>query len=107
MSLAIGITKFVSTFFSRLPYQEPKDPADWIILDVWALLSFISVEILLENAFISVFVLLLEIIHVAILHLESFSYLFLILFLSYFFAADFNLFNCVFVSLTLDNFHLL
>ena len=43
------------TFFSaslpKLPNQAPKDPPDWIILNIWALLSFISVDILLAKEF--------------------------------------------------------
>ena len=45
------IAIFVSAFFPKLPYQESEDPTDWIILDVWVLLSFISVDILLAKAF--------------------------------------------------------
>ena len=51
LSLAKGIPKFISTLLSKLPNQEPKDPPDWVILDIWPLLSFISVEILLVKAF--------------------------------------------------------
>ena len=41
-----------------------------------------------------------------ILHLQFFSYLFLISFLSYFLAGDFSLFNCIFVSLILAFWYL-
>ena len=51
LSLAKGIAKFSSTLLPKLPNQEPKDPPDWIILDIWLLLSFISVEILLVKSF--------------------------------------------------------
>ena len=34
LSLAKGIAMFVSAFLSKLPNQEPKDPLDWIILDI-------------------------------------------------------------------------
>ena len=44
------------------------------------------------------FVSLLEIIHIAIFHPQSLSYLTLILFFPYLFAVYFNLFNFVFVS---------
>ena len=40
---------FFSAFFPKLPDQEPKYPPDWFILDIWALLSFKSVEILLAK----------------------------------------------------------
>ena len=43
---------FVSTFFPKLPKQEPKDQPDSIILDISALLSFLSVDILLAKAFL-------------------------------------------------------
>ena len=52
MSLTKGIAMFVSAFFPKLPNQEPKGPPDWIILDIWALLSFISLDVLLEKAFL-------------------------------------------------------
>ena len=41
LSQTKGITIFVSSSFPKLANQEPKDPPDSIILDVWALLSFI------------------------------------------------------------------
>ena len=31
--------------------NEPENPPDWIILDIWALESFISVDILFSKAF--------------------------------------------------------
>ena len=71
------LAKETLTFISgpfNLPNKAPLNPPDRMILDNWALLSFISVNILLAKAFISYFfVLLLEIIHEAILFLESFS----------------------------------
>ena len=33
--------------------NEPKNAEDWIILDIWALDNFISVDILFPNAFFS------------------------------------------------------
>ena len=51
MSLAKGISMSVSAFLPRWPNQEPEDPPDWIILDIWALLRFISVDVLLAKAF--------------------------------------------------------
>ena len=53
LSLAKGIAVFVSTFFPKLANQEPKDPPDWVIFDIWALLSFISVDILLAKTFLN------------------------------------------------------
>ena len=35
--------------------NEPKDPPDWLILDIWVLENFISVEILFSSAFHSLF----------------------------------------------------
>ena len=52
LSLDKGIAIFVSAFFPKLHGQEPKDSPDLIILDIWSLLSFISVDILLEKAFL-------------------------------------------------------
>ena len=51
-SLAKGKAIFVSSFFPKLPKQEPKDPSDWIILDILVLLSYISVDILLPKTFL-------------------------------------------------------
>ena len=51
LSLAKGIAKFSSNLLPKLPNQEPKDPPDWVILDIWLLPSFISVEILLVKSF--------------------------------------------------------
>ena len=41
-SLAKGAAIFVSPCFPKLYKQKPKHPTDWIILDIQALLSFIS-----------------------------------------------------------------
>ena len=37
---------------ANLINNEPENPPDWIILDIWALESFISVDILFSNAFL-------------------------------------------------------
>ena len=58
--------KEIATFINRpanLLNNDPKNPLDWIILEIWAPESFKSVEILLLNAFLS-FVLLSVTIHV-------------------------------------------
>ena len=39
-------------FFSKLANQKPKDPPGWIILDIWTLISFIPVDILLAKTFL-------------------------------------------------------
>ena len=52
MSVANGITIFVNAFLPKLHSQEPKDPPDWIILDIRAFLSFISIDILLAKGFL-------------------------------------------------------
>ena len=45
MSLGKGIAIFVSAFFPKLPNQELKELSAWIVLDIWALLSLISVDL--------------------------------------------------------------
>ena len=52
MSLAEGIAILASAFFTKLPGKEPKDPSDWVILDIWLLLSFVSADILLAKEFL-------------------------------------------------------
>ena len=47
---------FASAFVPKLPNQEQKDQHDWIILDIWAIQSFISVETLLAKAFLTLVV---------------------------------------------------
>ena len=51
LSIAKEIATFVSAFYPRLVDQKTKDPYDLINLDIWALLSFISVDILLAKTF--------------------------------------------------------
>ena len=104
LSLPKEITIFVSAFFPKLLNQEPKDPHDWIILDIWALLSFISVQILLAKTSLILVVCLVVRSNSYGSSLSSTFFLFNFnLVPVLFFAADFNLFNCVFVSSTLDN----
>ena len=45
------MAKFVSVFLPKFPNQEPKDPPDWVILDIWALIRFVYADILLAKAF--------------------------------------------------------
>ena len=49
---AKGIATFINGPASLLN-NDPKNPPDWIILEIWALESFKSVDILLLNAFLS------------------------------------------------------
>ena len=51
LSLA-KVIAFASAFLPKLANQEPKDSPYWFISGIWALLSFISVEILLAMAFL-------------------------------------------------------
>ena len=104
MSLAKWIAAFVSAFFPKLANQEAKDPPDWIILDIWASLSFISVEILLGKAFLNFVFYLGDRNNLCGNFLCSkFFLLSLNIVLVLFFAADFKFFNCVSVSLTLTS----
>ena len=52
MSLAKGIPTFFVAYFPKYVNQKPKDPPGWIIFYIWALLNFISVDILLAKAFL-------------------------------------------------------
>ena len=52
LSLAKEIAIFASVFSPKLLNQEPKYLPDWIIWDIWALLRFIFVEILLAKTFL-------------------------------------------------------
>ena len=48
----IGLRIYVSAFIPNLPNYEQKVPPSWIVLDVWFLLSFISVDVLLAKTFL-------------------------------------------------------
>ena len=73
-----------------------------MVLDKWALLSVISVDILLAKAFhILVFCVVVRNSSWVNSSLWKFFYAILNVFLFLFLAADFNSFSCVFVSLTL------
>ena len=56
MSLAKKNSNSCECIISNLLDQKPKDLPDWIILDIWALLSFTSVDILLSKVFLSLFI---------------------------------------------------
>ena len=101
LSLDKGIAIFVYAFFPKLPNQELKDPSDWIILDIWLSLSFIFVDIFLPKVFL-VWVVCLVVRNNSCGNSScSKFFVFNIYYvLVLFFAADFNLFNCVFVRLT-------
>ena len=102
LTLAKGVVKFVRALFSRSTNQEPKDPTDWIILGVWDLLSFITVDILLANAVLVLVVCLVVSNNSHGNYSSSKFFSFNINTVPVLiFAADFNLFNYVFVSLTL------
>ena len=59
ISLAKGIAPFVCLLVLFSPnylIKEPKDPPDSIILDIWALISCISANILLAKKFLNLVV---------------------------------------------------
>ena len=104
MSLAKRVAIFAIAFFHKLLNQETKDPYGWIILDIWDLLNLISVDILLAKAyFILVFCLIVRNNSCGSSSSSKFFLFNLNVFPVLFFAADFNLFNCVHVSLTLTS----
>ena len=98
MSLAKGMTMFVSAFFPELPNREPKDPPEWIVLDIWAYIdiwSFKSVDILLAKTFLMLVVCLVVRNNSCGRSSSSKVFLFnLNIAPVLFFAADFKLFNC-------------
>ena len=101
-SLTKGTARSSNTFLSKLPNVLPRNLPDWIALDNKDLLSFIFTSILLAKAFLFVvFCLVVK----NNSWWKSSSWKFFLVILNVvpllFFAADFNLFSCVFVSLTL------
>ena len=96
LSLAKGIA------LPKLTNQEPKDPPEWIILDAWALLSFICVNIFLAKGFL-ILVVCLAARNNSCGNSSSWTFFLFILNIVPvpYFASDFNLFNCVSLSLTL------
>ena len=95
------MARSISAFLPKLPNQEQKDPPDWIIWDIWALLSSISIDILLAKAFLTLVVCLVVTNNSCG---NSSSWKFFLFTLNtvsaLFFAVYFNLFNSVNVSLT-------
>ena len=102
LSQAKGMASFLVFFYLNYLIKNKKDPPDWIILDIWALLSFVSVDIFLAKAFL---LLLFRLDFRNNSCGNSLSWKFFLDVLNVipvlFFATDFNLFNYVFVSLTL------
>ena len=96
---------FVSAFFPKLLNQEPKDQLDWTTLDIWTLLSFISVGILLAKAFL-IFVVCLVVRNNSCGNSSSSKLLLfnLNIVLVLLFVSDFNSFNCVSELSLLDSF---
>ena len=101
LSLSKWIAMFVGAFFPKLPNQEPTDSPDWISLDVWALLNFISVNTLLARAFLISVVCLIFRNNSCGNSFSSKLFLFNLNIVPVLFSAkDFNLFNYVLISLT-------
>ena len=100
MELKSFLPKGTATVISgpaSLLNNDPKNPPDWIILEIWALESFISVEKFLLSAFLS-FVLLSIIIHEADHFRQTFSDSFSELFLLYF-RQQFSVVSVVYLSI--------
>ena len=97
-SLAKGTPRSNNNFCQNHLFYPP----EWTILATWHILSFIPVDILLVKTF------LILVFHLAIKNNSwgnsstwQFFLAILMLFQYYFFATDFYLFSCVFLSLTL------
>ena len=59
MELKYFFANWTATFINgpaNLLNNETKNPPDWIILDIWALVNFISVYILFSNEFLNLVV---------------------------------------------------
>ena len=94
LSLGKRIATFVSAFLTKFANQEPKYPSDWIILDIWAFLNFFVSLVAKNNSCGS--------------SLPSKFFLFSLNVVPVlFFAAEFNLFDFVFVSFLVVNSHFL
>ena len=97
------VATFVPAFSPKLAKGEPKDPPIWIISHIWVLLTFISRDISLAKTFL--FFVVCLVFRNNLCGNSSYAKFFLFnlnVAPVLFFAADFNLFNCVFFSLTLS-----
>ena len=102
MSVAKVIAMFASAFFPKLPKKEPKVVPDLNICDIWDLLSFVSVDLLLAKVFLIVVVCLVVRNNSCGNSSSSTFFLFNVNTVpALFFAAHFDLFNSAFFSLTL------
>ena len=100
-SLAKGTARSNNILLLSLPNALPRNPPDWIILDIWVLLSLISIGILLAKVFLILVVCLFVRNNSFGNYSSSNFFLFnLNIFPVLFLDTGFNLFNCVFVSLT-------
>ena len=97
---AKGAATFI-TVPANLLNNEPKNPPDWVILDIWALESFILIDILFSNAFLN-FVFCLVVYDNSWGKLFPLNIFIFILKINpvWFLDADFNLFSCEFDNLT-------
>ena len=95
-------TRSYNTFFRKFSNVLSGNPPDWIILSTWTLLSFVSVDILLMDGFL-IFLFCFVVRNNSWGNYSSWEFFWIIfnVVLVLFFAADFNLFSCAFVSLNL------
>ena len=91
-------------YLGKLPNQEAKVPPDSIILDIWALLRFMSVYILLAKVLLTLIVCLVVRNTLCGKFSSWKSFLFILNIVPVlFFAAEFNFFSSVFSSLILTS----